>query len=101
MTHLLAPCGSPRVLHLPEAIAILNAVADREDTVVELRAAIPIDDAAAVELERGIDADGDGDGLVCNGLSQRGLVIGWDVLVTGQIDYGPVMLLAPAPLFQN
>lgn len=50
---LETPCGAPAVLHQPVVLAVVSAVADDQNTVVELFGAafrLPVD-AAAVELE--------------------------------------------------
>ena len=79
----LAPGCAPRVLDDPVLRAVVGlAVADHRDAVVEVGAAVAGEDAVGVELE-GLVAgvDGDGDGLVGDGLGERGLAVGRHVLV--------------------
>merc|ERR1719258_438697 len=78
------PGRTPGVLHLPELDAVRLAVADDEDAVVELRAASLLQHTAAVELEGlVVGLDGDADRALADGLHERLLVVGRDVLEAG------------------
>mmetsp|Transcript_9889 Transcript_9889/g.25494 ORF Transcript_9889/g.25494 Transcript_9889/m.25494 type:complete len:307 (+) Transcript_9889:377-1297(+) len=78
----LAPGRTPRVLHLVVVLARVRAEADRKHTVVEVGAARDVvEDARLVELEGGlVGLDGDGNGLLRDGVLERRLVARWHVL---------------------
>ena len=62
---LVAPEVAPGVLHDPVVGAVLAAVADDEDAVVERGAAGRVEDTAGVQLELAlVGLDGNADGLV-------------------------------------
>merc|ERR1719456_1156365 len=94
---LLAPRAAPRVLDLPVVFAAVGAVADREDAVVELLAAVSVKDTALVELEAGlVRLDGDRDGLAGDGLGEVVLVSRVDVGEAGDGHDGVALRLALA-----
>mmetsp|Transcript_62021 Transcript_62021/g.192532 ORF Transcript_62021/g.192532 Transcript_62021/m.192532 type:complete len:251 (+) Transcript_62021:325-1077(+) len=99
---LLAPAAPPGVLHPPIVDAVrVGAVAHEQHAVVELRAALLGQDAAAVELEGHlVRLDGHRHRLLGHGLHQRTLVLRRHVVVALHAAAGDALravgLLAPA-----
>mmetsp|Transcript_14029 Transcript_14029/g.33378 ORF Transcript_14029/g.33378 Transcript_14029/m.33378 type:complete len:301 (-) Transcript_14029:528-1430(-) len=79
---LLAPGRSPAVLHEPIVLTVLRAIADDQDTMIQLGATRFAQDATLVELEGHlVGLDCYGHRLLGHGVHQRLLVVGLDVLV--------------------
>jgi len=84
----LTPRGAPGVLDLPVVLAGVSAVANDEDSVVEVLAASAREDTTLVHLESSlISLDGDGDWSEVNG-SSEGVLVGGDVLVALEVGVG-------------
>jgi len=81
-----SPRRSPRVLDNVVVQASLGAVADSQNTMVQVGTARSSEDTRGIELEGGlVSLDGDGDGAdSADGGQQVGLGAGLDVLVRGQ-----------------
>ena len=78
---LLSPVVVPRILHQPVVRALLGAIANQQNSVVNGVAAPSLDNAAAVEFKSysaGIDTDGHGSEL--ESLSQLNWVKSLDLL---------------------
>mmetsp|Transcript_56467 Transcript_56467/g.91860 ORF Transcript_56467/g.91860 Transcript_56467/m.91860 type:complete len:294 (-) Transcript_56467:339-1220(-) len=74
---LLAPSGSPAVLHQPVVSAILSAIANHQNTMVQLGAASLGEDAALVQLKcHLISLNGHRHWLLGNCIHQSLLIIG-------------------------
>eukprot|EP00047_Mylnosiga_fluctuans_P019227 m.80297 g.80297 ORF g.80297 m.80297 type:complete len:442 (-) comp8035_c0_seq2:29-1354(-) len=83
---LQTPGGAPGVLDDPVVLAGGGAVADSEDTMVQLGAASRLEDTGLVELEGGlVSLDGDGDGLLGDGSNELSLLVLGDIGVGGDL----------------
>jgi hypothetical protein len=83
----LSPSRAPGVLEDPVVLAVVAAVTDDENSMVQvaLVASLIVEEPSGVELEfvGGIDGDGDWAGL-SNGVSERIFVSRWEVVVPTQ-----------------
>ncbi len=79
---VVSPVRAPRVLHYPEVRAVLMAITDNEYAVVEVGAAVVVEHAVLVELERAlIGLDSNANGLHGDSLLQGQLTVLGHILV--------------------
>merc|ERR1719183_1311556 len=78
----LSPAASPRVLHLPVLVAVVDSVTDDENTMVEIGTAeVGLDNTSAVELEDSVCLNSNRDWSLGSGFFQS-LLIGINISIT-------------------
>ena len=83
---ILTPRGTPGVLHLPVVHTIVSAVANSQDTVVQVGAAVTSVHTRGVQLEAElISLDGHRHGLLVHSGLERGLRVGSHIGVRGDL----------------
>ena len=76
---VLSPGFRPAVLDLPEILSVIGSESDGEDTVVELSAGNIGKDTSCVMLPVLVGIDGDGNGLLGDGLGKNILAVRLDI----------------------